>query len=122
MKTCNTCNYMLRNIDDLDESTPLKRLGTCQIKFPPFVMEQTLFRQVDIDKCICSFYTKIDDSIFGPTRGGKMTDKELEERVREELYMGCVEAAENWAHDIQDWELQREMKKLIREYEGDSSV
>lgn len=48
------------------------------------------------------------------------TDEELESKVREELYMGCVQAAEDWVGDIQDWALQRNMKQLIREYEGAS--
>lgn len=46
------------------------------------------------------------------------TDEELESKVREELYMGCVTAAEDWAADIQDDNLQLDMKQLIREYEG----
>lgn len=50
----------------------------------------------------------------------KFTDDELESKVREELYMGCVLAAEEWADAIQDDDLQREMNQLIRDYEGAS--
>lgn len=46
------------------------------------------------------------------------TDAALESKVREELYMGCVSAAEEWAEGIQDDDLRRDMNCLIREYEG----
>lgn len=45
-------------------------------------------------------------------------DAELEHKVRDELNMGCVLAAEQWADEIEDDYLRMRMKHLIREYEG----
>ena len=44
-------------------------------------------------------------------------DAELEHKVRDELNVRCVLAAEQWADEIEDDDLRREMNQLIREYE-----
>lgn len=45
-------------------------------------------------------------------------DIELEGRIREELYYGCVDAAKEWLSEIDDRELASCMRRLIREYEA----
>lgn len=45
-------------------------------------------------------------------------DVELERNIREELYLGCVDAARDWAAEIHDHDLATSMRRLIREYEA----
>lgn len=47
-----------------------------------------------------------------------MSDNELVSSVREQLHMGCVESAKEYADMIFDSVLQSEMYEVIREYEG----
>ena len=47
-----------------------------------------------------------------------MTDEQLASRVREELYFGCVDTAEQFASSIQNEELRQDMEAEIRRYEG----
>jgi hypothetical protein len=46
-----------------------------------------------------------------------LSDEQLENRIREELYHGCVGQAIDWASQIQDIEKRREMLSVIREYD-----
>lgn len=45
------------------------------------------------------------------------SDEEIEMRIREELYHGCVEAAKELSYNIVDHDLRVEMRRLIYEYE-----
>ncbi len=44
------------------------------------------------------------------------TNDELESKVRESLYQGSIDLAEQWLHEIHDQDLYYEMKQLICEY------
>lgn len=46
-----------------------------------------------------------------------MTDQELEACIREQLYLGCVDQALEFLHDIEDPDLAQALSREIREYE-----
>lgn len=47
-----------------------------------------------------------------------MTDDELEQRIREELFHGCVQSAKDYVCGIVNEEKRKQMKELIHEYTG----